>query len=680
MSDIIFPPNPENGMIFEAKSGMYFQYIGPTKSWKRLDGFDNIQIATDVNDGLMSKDDYKKIQELIIPPPTLSLTSEQCNTIFREGLVELDSTENDLEIKSKLPLHTSSEISDKLFEIHENTIGIDFSVNLNRLIQRLNENNQIKYRAAKGPIGNKGIRGDDGIDLLDTGPQGEKGDDGTNASYPGILEQDFNDIDSVKTSKAVVDIKYDNEDPTKLIVVIGNIGNPIACPKRIKWTNGNSPWLLAMSDTNEPCNFENVKDICVRTICTSDLYYIDTTDIQQQIKERYEELIIKAKNDKEQLVLNMMKKLIEIFNAQKQALCCSIESILTKEKNQQIRDAWSASRYAAAQGMYAFNITDKAGFSAPRADPQFVPSDFYPIQSKLPSQKVKISDVSNPLLFDCKSCYAEITLDTTNSGINRSVSVSMPPGSYVATIIQCCPAYQNGASGIFNIEYVDEDSNGKQYRKSIRSVDQGKYSTKSQAESIYVGDSTSFRHHGGTVKYYLDLNTTFAIGGQMILCVQPVSCFGECGKETYGSFTGVTDITLTDPTCAMKASHVEFYERGWRIGECCGAYINIMGNKFIVVYRSIGIDTSCGGGEYLETPCISHFMSHLGKQIAVAWPTVDGDNFFGLPRDDGTLEIPMVYEESLSAMIVNKIQSGDVFKKIGIPEEVITHVIVPAIT
>ncbi len=75
---------------------------------------------------------------------------------------------------------------------------------------------------------------------------------------------------------------------------------------------------------------------------------------------------------------------------------------------------------------------------------------------------------------------------------------------------------------------------------------------------------------------------------------------------------------MIDPTCSMAASHLEFYERGWRIGECCGAYVNVHGTGFLVIYRSIGIDMACGGGESLTTPCIAKFRELLGKQVAIA--------------------------------------------------------------
>lgn len=83
--------------------------------------------------------------------------------------------------------------------------------------------------------------------------------------------------------------------------------------------------------------------------------------------------------------------------------------------------------------------------------------------------------------------------------------------------------------------------------------------------------------------------------------------------------------------CDMHHKQVEWYERGWRIGACCGALVEIDGVKWIVVKRSIGIDTSCGGGESEENPCIKESIENGLGHPAIAWPTINGEEFIGRP-------------------------------------------------
>jgi hypothetical protein len=667
-----FPPNPENGMIFESSPGQYYQYHSNSKSWKKLEGYGNIPLASASSDGLMSKDDYTKLQSLIIPPPRTTLTSDQCNTIFKEGQVTFVSSNDDLKIKTALDLHTKTDVVDEDFIIHDNTHGIDFTVNLDRLIEELNKRGNIIYRSTKGNRGPKGDRGDPGRDYLDTGPQGDPGINGKNAPYPGTLEQDFSEVEfSGKVKKAIVNIRNDEEDPKKLIVTMGNIGNPFACPNRVKWQNRSSPWLLCTNDAPLGCSFGEGE--CARQVCTTDLHYIDVTDILQMINDRYEVIMNNIKIEKEQLVKEWLTTLISMFSAQKSALCCAIESLKSKRKNQEIRDAWSNSRYSAAQAGYSFTVSDGRNETKyPKVIPHRTPSDYYPPnQSHIPHQQVKIAPGTSSA-FDCDGCYGEITLDYTNVGSQNAIKFEFDSGKYTATIIQCCASYANiGSTGVFNLSF-NSDSATQTYRLNDKGFFIG-----SAAEANYVGDSIAFKHDGGVIAMYLDSVITLGVSGKVVICIQPNHCFDNCPE----SGTSGTDLTnLTDPSAIMKASHLEFYERGWRVGNCCGAYLTVMGQKFIVVYRSIGTDMSCGGGEYSDTPAIAYFNSIFKKQIAIAWPTYDGDSFFGLPRNDGSSEIELIYDQTISEAIVSAIRLNNVHLKKGHPETVITHVVLPMVS
>jgi hypothetical protein len=138
--------------------------------------------------------------------------------------------------------------------------------------------------------------------------------------------------------------------------------------------------------------------------------------------------------------------------------------------------------------------------------------------------------------------------------------------------------------------------------------------------------------------------------------------------------------------CQMHYKQVQWYERGWRIGACCGALVQEGGVDFIVVKRSIGTDMSCGGGESETTMCISQFVAAGLGHPAIAWPAVPVSPADGLPGGDGEefLGIPtsgfvnFVKDEALSTALLNKIQANDVVRKIGHPELNIPFILFPS--
>ena len=108
-------------------------------------------------------------------------------------------------------------------------------------------------------------------------------------------------------------------------------------------------------------------------------------------------------------------------------------------------------------------------------------------------------------------------------------------------------------------------------------------------------------------------------------------------------------------SCLMHYKQVIWYNRGWRINACCGARVDIDGTKWIVVKRSIGIDTTCGGGESESTQCINQFVERGEGHPAIAWPTIDGDEFAGIPLSGYAR---FVRDTSFSNQIKEKLVTG----------------------
>ena len=137
----------------------------------------------------------------------------------------------------------------------------------------------------------------------------------------------------------------------------------------------------------------------------------------------------------------------------------------------------------------------------------------------------------------------------------------------------------------------------------------------------------------------------------------------------------LTPIPPTDG-CQMFWKQVEWLERGHRIGAACSFFVEIDGMSFIVVKRSIGIDTTCGGGESADNPCVLSFLNEGLGHPAIAWPSIDGDEFIGKPTSGYTT---FIKDEELSTRILDKLLTGDVTNVNGDPVNNVPFVIFPSI-
>lgn len=770
MTNIGFPPNPQNGDIYQVNDEVIYQYSSSKQCWNRISGIDNIGLAS-VNDaGLMSKEDFMKIEEILLPSFSTTLTSEDCDSTFNEGRVELISTDSSLEISEKLKLfNPDGTFEEDDFIIHNNTVGIDFRINIPQLIQELKDRESFSIKEISGDPGRRGPQGDPGQDRVDTGPVGEDGEPGQNAPFEGTLVEDLNE--SIPTNRAVVDVRNDEENPNKIVVTIGNIGNPGIGPKTVSWKDKNSPWILGLSDQPFNCN---VPQECAPT---GQIFYIDVQPILDKITDRAEKILNDIREEKQGLANSFIQNLSNTFSQQREAVCCAIESVVSRKVNQNIRDTWSKGRYQAAQAGYAFTVSDNIDELQPRVDPEQHPEELLPKPPVGdPSQDFIINgDLDDsPVQFNCQTCFVQVMLDRTNLGRSRSAKIELPAFDYIVTITDCCVFHDGvGGSGVFSVTYFSEENE----KKTIRLNDRGFFFPSNDRQE-YIGDSLAFRHFGGVVEFFLDAVPSFGAGGTVELCVQPSTCFQsdacvnpnpiECDSDffitgqdpgksvvhalgdtatdvtlifdfftkkstlnvyhpaiedaanlvgstgsvlgsgtltfTYsdiatkgnqvlvvviadesgaefvyalGCSTDLTNTQLPTLTSMISISHAEFYERGWRTNNSCGALVDLNGSKFLVVYRSIGTDCSCGGGEYENTPFIQNFQSVTGFQPALAWPTIDGETFFGLPKGESAF-IEVALDKSISDLLLQKIQSGDVIKTVGDPS-VINSIVLPVI-
>lgn len=339
MAKIIFPSEPENGMIFEAAPGLFYQFDSSTNCWVRIDGVDSLGLATDLSDGLMSPDDLRKLNELIFPPPQTSLKGEDCGIIFDSGTIRLVSTDRSVNIEHTRDVINQGTVEKLPWQIHNNTAGYDFTLNIDQFIEKLEEENQLTKIQIQGKEGPRGDPGEDGVDRLDTGPVGPAGEDGQPSVFGGSLQPEVINIEVLEDLKnrAIVDITTEeSEDGNFLVVTRANVGDPEACLELVSGGFFESPWVVAIDESSPTITRQFIKtDDCTIPclICNTSLHHLYIKPIINALNNRFIELTLKLRDEKERLFKIWMEALIQLFNEQKSSLCCALENCTTRKRN-----------------------------------------------------------------------------------------------------------------------------------------------------------------------------------------------------------------------------------------------------------------------------------------------------------------------------------------------------------
>lgn len=354
--DILFPQNPTDGQIYEAAPGVVYKYSLATNSWLKIVR-PQIPLATHTAAGLMSKEDFKKLTGIILPPPRCSITSEDCaadekcadklGTVIDSGYIAFQGD-------GIINFEVSAE------NIHENTGLVNVTLNVDRLVEKLKELGRFRMTAAAGDQGEQGETGDAGLDSLPVGPYGKDGEPGAPVEWPGaIVEEGLNIKDD---NRAVVNITTQevSEDENYLVVERANIGNPDACPDTIKPKDIQSPWMLGFSSAAVTTVRKITSDgklVCARS-CNSDIYYFNMDSIVRTIRNHFVEYLRQEKRNREQYVSDVLDDMITQFDEQKAALCCALERCRSKTRNAEARKYIESQKIQAAQGGYNINVGD----------------------------------------------------------------------------------------------------------------------------------------------------------------------------------------------------------------------------------------------------------------------------------------------------------------------------------
>lgn len=567
MSGIRFPTHPTHGMIVDVGDGVFFRYDSSIVSWIRISSNTvATQVATNISNGLMSAADFKKLNRLLLSPPNSSIIGNDCVSPFTSGNISFESGDNFIDVNSNVDIKNIDQYGQTInlsmpFQIHAHTYGIDFSIDLPQLVDELKKRNQYNVVGRDGDIGDVGDVGEDGLSFVLAGPPGDAGPDGGAPNCGLSIQSEPIQIEPINgLSKALVNVKVvvDSIDKSryKLVFDRQSIGSSDRAADRFIVDGEISPWVLAVAPD---VGSNSVDDVTVASsecgysqVNSLQLYHIDIEAIVEAIRNEFINEVNALKAGYEFIVSNWLQTMSDLFDAQKAALCCALQSCMSVTKNAELRRHMESVAASAAGdaniALHGRDDREAVSLSSTRSLTPIGGPDLCAGGPRFPQQSVVIP-----------------------ATVSRSSQNNQQP-------------------------VVEKES----------------------------------------------LN----------LSVQ--------NKE---DFSVAQQINVPEKrNCVMSLSHLTWYERGWVNKTCCGVVINILGQDYIIFKRSIGLDTGCGGGESLLTPCVAEFANDVGHP-AFAWPTFDGVSFVQLPESD----IVFCYDENLSGSAYNKIMSGDYKSPVGSP-------------
>ena len=543
---MIFPKDVDNGTIFEAAPGTYYQYDKRSNSWIKMDGINTIfDVATPLQDGLMTSEDLNKVNGLLLPPPKTSLSNKNCSLTFDSGTFGFRSSSGHLDIETSLAMMDKDskgflEETKSVFKIHENTYGINFSIDLPTLISELESRGNLSYKKSIGAQGKKGATGAAGIDKLDTGPKGDDGQDGSNAPYSGQIVRDNEGlIDG--DSRGIIDIMVDEVSPSEnnIIITRALMGDPDLCPKFIMPKNLPSKWVVAIDETPnkrimvDECNAvicgvqqcsPDVRRTITQAFCSTSLYYLDFSVIEQEVRSRYEQLLQELKSIKEASATTVLQALMTVFNEHKLALCCAIENCESRRENQRHRNIIDGEQIQAAQAGHSIIVDGEEV----REYVDSLPGVDCPEKEDEENDAIDREEAGTEVVEPVDTCENMEVLCGAHKDEETAKTMELPAGDYEVEVNMCCgftgfgigkSAYEAALNdpskvsesfnqifkkllpynGVMKIKY---QSGGQELTHNI--LNKGTFRTLTEAQAVYNGLKFNITHDGGLVKAYYD--------------------------------------------------------------------------------------------------------------------------------------------------------------------------------
>lgn len=683
---ILFPENPTHGMLFEQKRGVIYQYDAAINAWLKL-ASDNItlQLATTLSDGAMSSADLQKLNRLVIPPPTASIIGTDCAAAYRRGTIGLYGGDKFVKVDGTLDIQNIDQFGDAVsedhpFQIHQHTYGFDFSLDMPQLIAELENRNQIRLTGKAGVKGDVGEEGDTGISGILSGPPGDIGEPGTAPTCSLSVEPETFPVQvrpglkralvNVKVIPDAIDgrnysLEFDRQ-------VVGN-ENGSASQFRVKQIE--STWVLAISvmtdetDSDFDCGIPGEQ----RNQFYS-LYYVDIEPILDTIQQKYNDEVTRLKKGYEDIVAFWVQTMSDMFDEQKNAICTALENCISGTKSIHAREhmeGLAALTLGKAKiNLHGRNSRQSVEVSSTKLLHELGGPDLCKGGPAFPQNPVASED--RTVVESAAAEEFPITIDVdplVNSAVSSAKSIGLPRGEYVATIKQATAQVNNVHRSNVKIRYA---SNGE--RRTTQFLDKGAFSSMMEAQSAYEGLSVSFRHDGGNVEVFLPSIQPRQSSGQVQIVIDknsdvaitPTQAKPIKTAKTKNKSQKTVKLTEASESCQMAVSHLAWYEKGWMSGRCCGLVVNVAGQDYIIVKRSLGDEDNCGGGESLNTPCIAKFINEYNHP-AFAWPTFDGRTFVPLPKSEF---VTFQFDKVLNELVAAKIAKSEYDNGVGHPNGV----------
>ena len=342
-TEATFPIDPVNGMLYELRRGIIYQYDSSIRSWIKIVS-ENLppKLATFVEDGAMTSEDFKKLNRLVIPPPTSTITGNQCGVTFDTGVISLYGSNDDIvNVAGQVELRnvdSDGEVLSKTFPFHthQHTYTFDFTLNMDKLIEELEDRSQIKIEGKKGEPGKKGEKGEGGITRVFTGVTGAKGKTGDNAPCTTTVQRDSLSLEIKSTvDKAITGARIEFVSDTEYKVVFQRKSVVSPAAEKLNVTGDESSWVL-----------------CVKSIVgdSQHVNYIDLNPIVESIHQKFLDELQRLKKGYENIADFWTQIMSDMFDEQKSALCCALEFCMSKTKNLEARRHMESVAAAATTG------------------------------------------------------------------------------------------------------------------------------------------------------------------------------------------------------------------------------------------------------------------------------------------------------------------------------------------
>jgi len=665
-----FPANPSNGMLFEQQPGCLFRYDSAINSWVRLVSNDiNLPLASTIRAGAMAALDLKKLNRLVLPPPRSTIIGNDCVAPFRSGVIQLAGGDDFVSVEGNLKVRNIDQTGETVegevpYRIHQHTFGYDFTLDLPFLITALKFRNRYKTEGPRGLAGPKGERGAPGSNRIAAGPAGPRGGRGNaptcdlNVEPEPISSQVRPGLKKAFVSARVVENPNDN---TKFTIEFDrqNIGIPGASANKLNVQSQTSSWVLALASVAG---------------APQRIYYVDVAPILAAANQKFVEEVELLKKGYEDIVQFWVQTMSDLFDEQKNALCCALEFCISKTKSIDARQhmenvAAAALPHAKIQinprdSSEAVKLSSMGGILGLPGGKDLCSNtssiftkwseDTYQQQASESTADVLSSDDSQ------LGSIIEVTIDPLNNvGLNGSSSLELSPGTYTIILYKFNVNINNEFYAPIAIQHINQ---GKS--KTAKFLNKGRFQFLHFAQKAYQGLTTSITHDGGLINIFFNIYPTENVTGEIKLLIiqqaateleeSPIVSSPE-PKPTPDSGDQIRALSITpqDTACRLQASKLKWYENSWKTNRGIGCIINIGGQDYVVIKRSIGDDTTHGGGESPFTPCVSQFLDTIGHP-AIAWPTFDGQTFAPLSADAAI----MSYSQDLNNLAIGLIREG----------------------